>query len=362
MCVWAFQKKDVELKPSFANLLKCLSIFDSLFLACILLQYSVPSLWEYYLTWLLPHITPYTLPLIHITLTGSVYTVSSISVLLLLTVLLSQVVAVAVERFLTVCFPFQQCHMYHGLGYILPIVLFSIIYNIPKFFEIETVYLEHEEWGLDTNGTNSSTIIVYPWLNATALRRDPAYSKYVVFILNFVVMGLIPVLLLSVLNFFIYRSISRATASHNNISSAHRRDGTMARLLMAIVIVFLCCHSTKIIVNFYEALQMVQSGELTEHPAWVMLLVKVNHLLLTINSAANILIYSYKVGHQSLHKSYTIIMSGLQVSHGHHVGLPEEEQLPLVQDLGQELLRQLQIPNKVERQISYRILYGEEIA
>ena len=34
------------------------------------------------------------------------------------------------------------------------------------------------------------------------------------------------------------------------------RDGTMARLLMAIVVVFLCCHSTKIIVNFYEAVQV----------------------------------------------------------------------------------------------------------
>ena len=30
----------------------------------------------------------------------------------------------------------------------------------------------------------------------------------------------------------------------------------MARLLMAIVVVFLCCHSTKIIVNFYEAVQV----------------------------------------------------------------------------------------------------------
>ena len=35
------------------------------------------------------------------------------------------------------------------------------------------------------------------------------------------------------------------------------RDGTMARLLMAIVVVFLCCHSTKIIVNFYEAVQVI---------------------------------------------------------------------------------------------------------
>ena len=32
LCVWTFNKKDVELKPSFANLLKCLSIFDTIFL------------------------------------------------------------------------------------------------------------------------------------------------------------------------------------------------------------------------------------------------------------------------------------------------------------------------------------------
>merc|ERR1719278_2323804 len=72
LCVWAFNKKDVELKPSFANLLKCLSIFDTVFLACILLQYSLPTLSEEYYIWVLPYITPYTLPIIHISLTGSV--------------------------------------------------------------------------------------------------------------------------------------------------------------------------------------------------------------------------------------------------------------------------------------------------
>ena len=32
LCVWTFNKKDVELKASFANLLKCLSVFDTIFL------------------------------------------------------------------------------------------------------------------------------------------------------------------------------------------------------------------------------------------------------------------------------------------------------------------------------------------
>ena len=125
------------------------------------------------MVWVLPYLTPFTVPIIHISLTGSVYSV----------------VAVALERFMTVCFPFTQCSMCHGLGYIIPIILFSVSYNFVKFFEIETAVLEHEEWGVDENGTNISTIIFYPINNATSLRADPDYQKYVVFVLNFVMMG-----------------------------------------------------------------------------------------------------------------------------------------------------------------------------
>ena len=82
--------------------------------------------------------------------------------------------------------------MWNGLGYIIPIILFSILYNLVKFFEIETIYLTHEEWVTYDNGTNISTTIIYPWLNATNLRRDPANSEYVVFVLNFIVMGRSP--------------------------------------------------------------------------------------------------------------------------------------------------------------------------
>ena len=151
-------------------------------------QYSVPLLSTEFLVWIHPYLTPYVVPIIHISLTGSVYTV----------------VSVALERFITVCFPFTQCQvrntniynsikfvdqMCNGLGYIIPIVLFSILYNITKFFEIETLSIKNEEWILSENGTNISTIVFYPIYNGTALRWDPLYSKYVVFVLNFVIMG-----------------------------------------------------------------------------------------------------------------------------------------------------------------------------
>jgi hypothetical protein len=41
---------------------------------------------------------------------------------------------------------------------------------------------------------------------------------------------------------------------------------------------------------------MVRYGKLeAEDPTWLFVLVKVNHLLLTVNSAGNIVIYSLKV-------------------------------------------------------------------
>ena len=171
-----------------------------------MLQYSLPTLSEEYYIWVLPYITPYTLPIIHISLTGSHYSNITNSIIAIILGSVYSVVAVAVERFITVCFPFRKCQvsftisfiisfyfvfqMWNGLGYIIPIILFSILYNLVKFFEIETIYLTHEEWVTYDNGTNISTTTVFPWLNATNLRRDPAYAEYVVFVLNFLVMGI----------------------------------------------------------------------------------------------------------------------------------------------------------------------------
>ena len=46
--------------------------------------------------------------------------------------------------------------MYHGLLYIVVIIIFSFSYNFLKFFELKTVYVEHfsnESTILSTNAT-----------------------------------------------------------------------------------------------------------------------------------------------------------------------------------------------------------------
>ena len=63
---------------------------------------------------------------------------------------------------------------------------------------------------------------------------------------------------------FLYKSkliishLYRHSEIHNTLSSRHRRDNNMAALLSGIVIVFLICHSTKIITHSYEAYQVLK--------------------------------------------------------------------------------------------------------
>ena len=52
-------------------------IFDSIFLATVTLQFSMPKISDHFLLWVTPYSTPYTLVLMHISLTGSVYTVGN---------------------------------------------------------------------------------------------------------------------------------------------------------------------------------------------------------------------------------------------------------------------------------------------
>ena len=53
--------------------------------------------------------------------------------------------------------------------------------------------------------------------------------------------------------------------------------------------------------SFYEysseSLKVILHGELMEEPLWGRIMIKLSHLLLTLSSALNIIIYSYNAGY-----------------------------------------------------------------
>ena len=69
----------------------------------------------------------------------------------------------------------------------------------------------------------------------------------------------------------------------------------MATLLSSIVVVFLFCHSTKLITNSFEAYQMIYYGQLMDWPLWADVISKLNHFMLAVNASINIIIYVIKV-------------------------------------------------------------------
>jgi len=132
------------------------------------------------------------------------------------------------------------------------------------------------------------------YINATWLRRHPAYSLVYIVIGNLFVMYIFPVIALTVLNKNICSIASRLTVLDNRASSRNQRDSTMVALLFSIVLLFICCHFCKLILNLYEAFQMIWFGTIEQWPKWADNLAQWNHLLLVVNSSGNILIYIVK--------------------------------------------------------------------
>ena len=81
------------------------------------------------------------LPLAQIGSTGSIYFT----------------MAMTIERYLTVCHPFyHHSHSWPTRCYILPILLFSIFYNVPRFFELETTFRDPEDNSTSISSINGS--------------------------------------------------------------------------------------------------------------------------------------------------------------------------------------------------------------
>ena len=76
----------------------------------------------------------------------------------------------------------------------LPVILFSVIFNLPKFFEISL------EESLKNNQTE-----VHLQLKPTELRLNDNYVFYYVNVARFVVSGLFPLITLTFLHLAIYR-------------------------------------------------------------------------------------------------------------------------------------------------------------
>ena len=87
------------------------------------------------------------------------------------------------RRYLTVCHPFFAfSHKWTSNWYISTIVSFSVVYNLPKFFELQTgvvarnLTLEEEGWSANMSGEEEDLEFIYR-IDPTEMRINEYYIK-----------------------------------------------------------------------------------------------------------------------------------------------------------------------------------------
>lgn len=181
-----------QMKSSINYLLIGLARCDTVLILTSVLLFGIPAIYPYtgqlffYYYNVYPHLAPLLFPLAMVAQTVTVY--------LTLTVTL--------ERFVAVCHPLRArslCTYGRARTYVLVIILFSILYNLPRFWEVS-----HQ----DNFYVPFNTTIYCPV--PSSLRMNSTYISVYIHWMYLMFMYILPFSSLAVLNSAIYRQVSKS--------------------------------------------------------------------------------------------------------------------------------------------------------
>jgi hypothetical protein len=251
-----------QMRSSINYLLIGLARCDTVLILTSILIFGVPAIFphtgflRFYYLRLLPEMSRFTYPIAMSAQTASVY--------LTLTVTL--------ERYVAVCHPLRAralCTYGRARIYVVVIIIFSICYNVPRFFEVALSEYPDDEFGF-----------IY-CITASPLRNDLRYINIYIHWLYLIFIYFIPFLSITFFNSMIYRQVRKANRERQKLSRTEKREIGLATMLFCVVIVFICCNILALLINVIEAF----TGEIYDR------LVKTSNLLVTINSSVNFIIY-----------------------------------------------------------------------
>lgn len=179
-----------QMRSSINYLLIGLARIDIALIITSILLFGLPGIYPYtgtmftYFYIVCPHMVPVVYPLANLVQTASVYLTLTVSL----------------ERFVAVCHPLRArslCTCGRAKLYVMGIMIFSVIYNLPKFFEGRV----KAEWYPEKN------ITVY-CARPTAFRRNDTYVSIYIHWCYLIFIYLVPFISLAGLNACIYRQVS----------------------------------------------------------------------------------------------------------------------------------------------------------
>jgi len=202
-------------------------------------------------------------------------------------------VSISVERYIAIFFPMVYKARSQGTQcrsltcHIVPVLLLAALINLPTFFASKLDWVTEaflSRPALQAVPESERPALHSSMIGTSDLRRSEYYAVYYHTWTRFLLLGLIPMLLLIVLNVRVFSAIQARKSTC--------RDASYSNILLLIVIVFLLCHSPRLFLNFYEALWMDREKASRCHPpVWFDVLHVFSNCLITLNSALNFFIY-----------------------------------------------------------------------
>ena len=262
-------------QKSFYGLMLSLAAFDLLYITTSFFVYGIPPHSDEYKSSAIHKCSlPWIRSLTKIAMTGNIYFT----------------MAITIERYVTVCHPFYRVsHSWPTKRLVLFLVVFAILYNIPTFFELK----------VNNDLLEDGSFKIYN--SATEMRKNPYYYLIYVMGLSLLLMSIGPFVLLVVLNALIVRELVRSSnhlpvivVSGPGLELAlnqRRREITLAKVSLAIVFVFILCHSVKWIPNIYELMYPQWDPDTDVWPNSINIIIYFSHLALVFNSSVNFYIY-----------------------------------------------------------------------
>uniref|UniRef100_A0A0A1X0K9 FMRFamide receptor n=1 Tax=Zeugodacus cucurbitae TaxID=28588 RepID=A0A0A1X0K9_ZEUCU len=252
-----------QMRSSINYLLIGLARCDTTLIITSMLLFGIPCVYPYsgyffyYYNYVYPFISPSIFPIGLTAQTASIY----------------MTFTVTLERYVAVCHPLKSralCTYGRAKIYFIVCCTLSLIYNLPRFWEVTTVSYQPE-----------GSEIVYHCLRPSPLRQNQTYINIYIHWCYLIINYIIPFLTLAILNCLIYRQVKRANRERQRLSRSEKREIGLATMLIFIVIVFFLLNFLALVVNIDEAFYNKIDHSLT----------KISNLLVTINSSANFLIY-----------------------------------------------------------------------
>ena len=154
---------------------------------------------------------------------------------------------------------------------------------------------------IQSGNLSTSEHDITPKIQITDMRKNPNYSIYYICLCRLIVLGIIPFSLLTFFNYSIYNRIKQPMPLIDDATITARihrnKENDLSKVLLAIVGLFIICHTLRVFLNFYEMiwinniLACIQAGAKREFPVWSHVVQEVSRLLLILNSSVNIVIY-----------------------------------------------------------------------